>query len=231
MKLSPTMKIVVDTLAQRVQGLMYLPFHKIQPWTDDPQFARLMRGVVGRTLVDRVRCYMLYQYAAHVASLGGDVAEVGVYQGGTARLLAQALAPTGKAIHLFDTFQGMPTTVDPRRDQHKAGDFADTSLEGVQHYLRDCPNLHFYQGLFPQTAGPVEEKTFCLVHVDADIYRSVRDCCQFFYPRLERGGMLIFDDYGEKTCPGAKQAVDEFFANTPEKACYLPTGQCVVTRL
>jgi O-methyltransferase len=224
-------RIVTGKLVRRAQALMCNKFRTIRPWDHDAPFEKLMEQIVGKTLVDRIRCYMLYQYAAQVTSLAGDVAEVGVYKGGTARLLAKAFKPTQKTIHLFDTFAGMPATADPRRDRHKQGDFHDTSLETVRAYLSDCPNVTFYQGLFPATATPVEHKTFCFVHVDADIYRSVWDCCAFFYPRLERGGMMIFDDYGEKHCPGAKAAVDQFFAETPETACYLPTGQCVVARL
>ena len=52
----------------------------------------------------------------------------------------------------------------------------------------------------------------------------------FFYPRMEEGAVMIFDDYGFTTCPGAKKAVDEFFTNKKEKPIYLPTGQCIVTR-
>ena len=39
---------------------------------------------------------------------------------------------------------------------------------------------------------------------------------------------MIFDDYGFPTCPGARQAVDEFFADKREVPFVLPTGQAVV---
>lgn len=173
---------------------------------------------------------MIYQYAKQAAELPGDVAEVGVYKGGTARLLAKVFESTNKTIHLFDTFSGMPPS-DPSKDIHKEGDFS-ASLESVRTYLHDCQNVRFYQGLFPITSKPIENITFCLVHIDVDIYKSVMDCCKFFYPRLQRGGgIMIIDDYGALSCPGAKMAVDEFFSDKPEKPCYLPTGQCVVTRL
>ena len=70
--------------------------------------------------------------------------------------------------------------------------------------------------------------SYCFVHVDADIYRSVCDCCAFFYPRLVQGGMMLFDDYGFATCPGVRKAVDEFFADKSHKPLYLPTGQALV---
>lgn len=198
-------------------------------WNDDREFTKILRKIE-YTLVDHSRCYMLYQFAKQACEFQGDVAEVGVYKGGTAKLLAEAFAcRPDKTVHLFDTFEGMPRT-DPKMDLHHAGDFTDTSLEAVQKQLRDNRNARFYKGFFPETAGPVAGNRFCLVHVDADIYQSVKDCCAFFYPRLEKAGIMIFDDYGFSSCPGARKAVDEFFADKPEFPFYLPSGQCVVAK-
>lgn len=202
----------------------------IRPWDQDVQFNDYMHRVSGNTLVDRARCFMLFQFARQTSRIPGDIAEVGVYKGGTARLLAKAFEPAGKDVHLFDTFSGMPP-VDESKDLHKQGDFRDTSLEAVKSLLSDCGNVHLHAGWFPLTAKPVECVTFCFVHVDVDIYRSVMDCCDFFYPRLHGGGIMVFDDYGFLSCPGAKLAVDEFFSDKAETPCYLPTGQCFVTRL
>jgi len=195
-------------------------------WEEDQEFSRIV-GTIQHTLVDRARCYMLYQVARQTAHLAGEVAEVGVYKGGTAKLLARSLPH--KSVHLFDTFAGMPAT-NPGLDKHVGGDFSDTSLDEVRQHLKDCGNVRFYQGVFPSTAGPVEATRFSLVHVDADIYDSVRACCEFFYPRLERDAVLIFDDYGFPTCPGARKAVDDFFRDKVEIPLYLPTGQCWIVR-
>ena len=198
-------------------------------WDSDTAFQALRREMKGHTVVGGVASYFLYRLARHLRSLPGEVAEVGVYKGGTARMLATVFASTRKTVHLFDTFAGMPP-VDPTRDLHREGDFGDASVEGVREYLRDCPHVRLHQGFFPATAGPTEDRTFCLVHADVDIYRSVLDCCRFFYPRLVTGGAIIFDDYGRESCPGAKAAVDEFFAGTPEQPVYVPTGQAFVVK-
>lgn len=196
---------------------------------DEKYFNDLMKQIEQHTLVDKVRCFMIYQLAKQASMLQGDVAEVGVYKGGTARLLSKAVETREKTLHLFDTFSGMPSTnID--KDLHKEGDFDDTTIGMVKAYLGDCKNIRFYQGVFPSTAEDVKNITFCLVHIDVDIYRSVIDCCIFFYIRMQKGGIMIFDDYGFLTCPGAKVAVDEFFADKPEYPCYLPTGQCIVIR-
>ena len=162
--------------------------------------------------------------------LPGSVAEVGVYQGGSARILTEVFSDAGKTVNLFDTFEGMPS-VDTNLDLHKKGDFSDTSVEKVEKQLEGLANFRIFKGLFPDTGKPVDSEKFCMAHVDVDIYKSVRDCCDFFYPKLVSGGVMVFDDYGEPTCPGARTAVDEFFADRPEMPIYIPTGQCFIFKL
>lgn len=201
----------------------------IQKWDEDPQFQRIWADVRERTLVDKVRCYMLYQFALQCPD--GRVAELGVYKGGTAQILAEVMKTRGSmsCIHLFDTFTGMPDA-DPKKDLHKKGDFNDVSAEEVRRHLSRFTFVWVFEGLFPATAKPVDHLSFSLVHIDADIYTSVMEGCRFFYPRMVRGGVMVFDDYGFESCPGARQAVDEFFEERPDRPIYLPTGQCVVIK-
>lgn len=196
-------------------------------WEQDARFQELLAGSAGVTLLDPLRCFMLYQAALLARDVPGDAAEVGVYRGGTARILSRLLGKPGRTLHLFDTFEGMPET-DPDKDAISKGLFSDSSLERVKAFLKDEKDVAFYQGLFPQTAGPVKDRRFAFVHVDVDIHRSIVDCCEFFHPRLERGGVLLFDDYGTPSCPGVKPAVDEFCRKAGETPFYLPTGQCLV---
>jgi O-methyltransferase len=231
--LKPLLKKSLEKLGYQLQRIPpghYRP-HPIRPWEDNAEFKAWLAEVRYHTLLDQTACYMLYQYAKQAQHLSGEVAEIGVYRGGTARLLARCFATTGKELHLFDTFQGMPK-VDHEKDLHREGDFKDTSLAAVTALFQSFSTQpHFYPGFFPATATPVENRTFCFVHIDVDIYGSVLDCCRFFYPRLAAGGIMVFDDYGSTFCPGAKAAVDEFFSDKPEHPCYLWTGQCAVAKL
>jgi O-methyltransferase len=200
-------------------------------WEDDGAFVAAARTARPLTLLTDEAMFNLYQVAGQVASVPGDAAEVGVYKGGTAVLLAQRFETAGKRLFLFDTFEGMPESADARLDRHRAGDFDDTSLEAVTRALSRWNDVELVPGFFPETAKPAADRTFALAHVDVDIYQSVLDCCEFFYPRLSPGGAIVLDDYGQRSCPGARKAVDEFFADKPEHPFYLPTGQCVVWRL
>jgi O-methyltransferase len=220
-----------EELAKAGYELRRLP-HKSPPielWEQDERYQRLRTEVGERTRVDPLSFFMLYQFAHQALALPGEVAEVGVYRGGSARMLARIFSARNKPVHLFDTFTGMPP-VDVNRDGFREGAFSDTSAQEVQDYLSDFPQVRLHPGLFPDTSGPVVDSRFCFVHVDADIYTSVRACCEFFYERLVPGGILLFDDYGIPKCAGAKMAVDEFFANRPEHPCYFSTGQSLVIK-
>ena len=189
---------------------------------DDQEFCRIMRSVVGNSLVDIERCYILYQLAKRCDRIweGSDISfvEVGVYRGGTARLLAEAIK-SDRTLHLYDTFEGMPT-VSVEDSFHKTGDFADTSIEAVAKLVAGF-KIEFHKGRFPDTAGDLGN--LCMVHVDVDIYESVRDCIGYLWPKIIPGGVMIFDDYGFYTCDGAKKAVDR--SGIP--VIYLPTGQAM----
>jgi O-methyltransferase len=204
------------------------------PWYGHGEFAQLYQYVQPYTLVSADRCHILYQLARQALSLRGDFWECGVYKGGTATLLAALLTTHAKLenqtkLHLFDTFEGMPET-DPDKDLHQKGDFADTGLESVQERVlkQNSEAVVFHPGRIPQTFVGMEDAKIAFAHIDVDIYQSIWDCCEFIYPRLVPGSFMIFDDYGFPSCPGARQAVDEFFRTKPEQPLVLPTGQCIV---
>ncbi len=167
---------------------------------------------------------MLYTAARGMRHKQGDFAELGVSSAGSAKLLCELKGE--KAIHLFDTFEGLP---DPDgNDKHlKKGQYK-CSLPAVKKYLEKYPSVFYYPGYFPSTAGPAEEKVFSLVHLDVDLYQSTLDGIKFFFPRLVKGGMLISHDYS--TVPGVKKAFDEYFADAPEMVIELPTSQCLVVK-
>lgn len=196
-----------------------------------PSFVELLDRVRPHSLLSEDRLSLLHQFALQSRSLPGDAAEVGVYKGGTAYLIAAALAETDKQLHLFDTFCGLPES-DPAADLHRQGDFADTSMNQVRILLEDFSNCQLHPGRFPETVpAHWQEKRFCFVHIDVDLYQSALDCCDFFFPRLTPGGSMLFDDYGFISCPGIRRALDEFFSFDPNRILYFPTGQALIVSI
>jgi O-methyltransferase len=201
-----------------------------QPWRSRQWRERLHDGDP-RSLVSLERKYVLVTLLTTAVRRGtGDVAECGVYRGGTAMIAAEALEGTARRLCLFDTFEGMPET-NPSEDLHRKGDFGDTSLESVQRYLARFDFVEFFPGLIPSTLAAIADRRFSFVHIDLDLYDSIRAASEFFYARANPGGIIVYDDYGAGDCPGARKAVDEFFADKPEAPLVLATGQCIVLKL
>jgi O-methyltransferase len=202
------------------------------PWNGYGEFAEYEKLARPYTLVSPDRLYVLFSVASNAVRLNGDFWECGVYKGGTARMLAKFLRRNGRPgvkLHLFDTFAGMPET-DREVDVHRRGDFSDTSLAAVKQVVGNEERVEFHPGWIPESFRETPEQPIAMAHVDVDIFPSVRDCCEYIYPRLLVGGVIVFDDYGFPSCPGARKAVDEFFAGKPETPIVLGTGQAVVFR-
>jgi hypothetical protein len=66
--------------------------------------------------------------------------------------------------------------------------------------------------------------------LDVDLYQPTLDSLTFFYEKMTQGGIILCDDYGFTTCPGAKKAMDSFLSDKPEEVVSLPTGQGFVVR-
>ena len=163
--------------------------------------------------------------------LDGDVAECGVFRGASAHFLAKAIAaePRAKRLHLFDLFAGLS---EPRPDldgsHWHSGDLACGLAEVASNLKEHASRIAFHAGWIPEKFTEVAGKKFCFVHLDVDLYEPTRDALAFFGPRTVSGGLIVCDDYGFETCPGARRAMDEYAAASRQTVVHLPTGQGIV---
>ncbi len=225
----------------KIRGGEKLPYtrnHPYSSYTYSPWFENwfldILKKISDHTLVSEDRCYTIHMFSKHCRHLEGDFAECGVYKGGTAYLISLILKDNSnhqKILHLFDTFSGMPKSANEDKSHHKEGDYQDTSVEAVKEFLSDYSFVEFHPGLIPDTFEAVTNKKFAFVHIDVDIYQSIKDCCEFFYERMTKGGIMIFDDYGFQGYElAAKKAVDDFFIRKSEIPITLRNGQCLVLK-
>ena len=77
------------------------------------------------------------------------------------------------------------------------------------------------KGFFPETAEGVED-TFCFVNLDADLYAPTVAGLDFFYSRLNSGGVIFIHDFFSKAFLGVKDAVREFCSK--EGITFIPIG-------
>ena len=178
-------------------------------------------------LLEDIEAYHIYMASKITRKVPGDIAEVGVYKGGSAKIICSAKGD--RALYLFDTFAGLPKVDDV--DQvwpFYEGKFA-ASYDNVKAYLAQEKNVFLYKGIFPDTSDPIKDKHFSLVNLDVDTYESTKKCLEFFYPRMSPGGVILSHDY--LTVPGVRKAVDEYFADKPEPVVETAASQCIVVKV
>ncbi len=178
------------------------------------------------TVVSMDRMGIIIFLVAYASKLEGSIAEVGTYKGGTAHYI-NAFS-NGKPVFLFDTFDGIPMQAEI--DKHPVGDFGDTTFEQVKKHFSSSGNVKVIQGTFPSSVnGQIKESDkFCFVHLDADQYESTMSGLNFFYNKMVSNGVIVFDDWG--WLPGVDKAINEFFADKPEKPIQATPMQCFIIK-
>jgi O-methyltransferase len=184
-----------------------------------------------RTGMKYDRLYTIWQ-AVQTAPADLPIIEVGVYRGGSAKFICESQRKAGHSSQFYvcDTFAGHPrvdATIDHAR--HLVPNFIDTSVELVADYLADYPEVEIVVGDIIETSKLLPDGPYAFVHLDVDVYPAMDFCVRFFAPKLGPGAVMIIDDYGFATCPGAKKAVDDFIAANPGfRLFHLITGQALL---
>jgi O-methyltransferase len=166
----------------------------------------------------------------------GNLAELGVYKGLTAKLIHHYVPE--KKLYLFDSFEGF-NVKDLRKEEQETNVkissnlFLDTNVEIVKKNINPVnDNVEFLKGNFPfSITDSLKNELFSFVHLDADLYFPILKGLEFFYPRLSTGGILLIHDYNAWL--GARKATDEFFKNKKEKPIPMPdkSGSAIVLKL
>lgn len=205
-------------------------FNLLQDIDADRKFQQVYAKIKAYTMVEPERCYALYQAILYILNKGiqGDFAECGVWKGGSVMMIASMLSAAGitdRKIYLYDTFEGMAKPGDEDGDWEKAeweknkindqlNKWCLSPLEEVQANMATTgyprENIVFIKGKVEQTIPGTIPGKLALLRLDTDWYESTRHELYHLYPLLEKGGILIIDDYG--AWPGARKAVDEYFA-------------------
>jgi O-methyltransferase len=209
------------------------------PGDYDKESKEIIRAVRGWTMTGNDKLFALIQAVRYIVrhEIPGDIVECGVWRGGSMQAAARTLIATGdttRDLYLFDTYEGMPppSDKDVRHDGRSADEllaaatsrensmvWAMASLDDVRHGMSKVPypaeRVHFVEGKVEDTIPGAAPERISILRLDTDWYESTRHELEHLYSRLSPGGVLILDDYGY--WEGARQAVDEFLAETGER--------------
>ena len=200
----------------------------------EPEHQEIALMVAPFTMTSPERIFGLIEAVKYVSRSGieGDIVECGVWKGGSMLAIAEMLVRQNdqeRELFLYDTFEGMPppgiedvSIKEEQADQllqketnkEKNLVWAYSSLETVKKTLafsKYSPDkIHYVKGKVEETIPSDVPEKISLLRLDTDWYESTKHELNHLFPRLQKGGVLIIDDYGH--WKGARKAVDEYFA-------------------
>lgn len=185
--------------------------------------------------------YFIKMYES-VKNVEGDVVECGLGEGNTFLMLAYlAGSEDGGYRHTrilwgFDSFQGWPEPSEydqsPRNPQKGEWRVSpDMILERLDasSIPQEFPDLEIriVPGFFAETLPNFPDRKIAFLHIDCDLYAGYRDVLARLFPKVARGGVVLFDEYKEfpplpeygggriEKWPGATKAIDKYFVDSP----------------
>ena len=171
----------------------------------------------------------------------GDFVECGVWNGGSGAIQAHYAIPAGRAVHLFDSWQGMPKP--SLNDIPSAGGVTSESEIGkcvgqpekVWEIIKlvgvdVCGGTTLWNGWFHETF-PAASKSIhqiAMLNLDSDWYESEMLCWAAWYDKVVPGGFIYIDDFFY--WPGCQKAAKQFFHNRDESVVFHKIGHSAWVR-
>lgn len=172
---------------------------------------------------DSVRVLALWMNLEEVLSkVRGSVAELGVYKGATASILAKYCEKYDRDLFLFDTFEGFCAADLVGIDENRDISFEIDSLDVVKKQVGEYKKVHYKKGYFPDSLDKKCNVPYAFVHIDCDLYLPIKSGLDYFSKRMVKGGMIVVHDYKSGCWDGATKAVDEFLDSKKWRKIIVP---------
>jgi len=167
----------------------------------------------------------------HAKQLSGDFVECGTNTGIMSLAICNYINfnATGKNFFLFDTFQGMPEDqILPEErtlGRHLENAMYEDCYERACSNFKPFPKAQLIKGKVPDTLETQNINQVCYLMLDMNMVVPELAAIEYFWDKLVKGAIVLFDDYGWLAYIQQKKAMDSFAANKGVKILTLPTGQ------
>ncbi len=173
-----------------------------------------------------------FEVMKQLLEVQGSIIEVGVHYGAGLfewAQLCEILEPRNyqRTIHGFDNFEGFDGITD--KDHHSANsvhlrpgglraDVYEDLQENIRIYdatraLGHIEKIFLHKGnaleTIPQFVEDNPQLVVSMLYLDVDLYAPTKQAIESLYPRIPRGGMIVFDELNCDKFPGETVAVHE----------------------
>lgn len=166
------------------------------------------------------------EFFNQTSSLRGEIVELGVFKGNSLfrwikfrELLENTYS---RKIIAFDIFGDFPTTEfeDDKKERElfieETNGGKSISFEELNYLLEEQnleKNIELVKGDILKTLPTFivnnPQLKISLLHIDVDLYEATEASLRLLYPHVVKGGIVVFDDYGDFS--GTNKAIDDYF--------------------
>jgi len=175
-----------------------------------------------------------WEFFSQIRGLGGDIVECGVGRGRSLitiasinKLISSLDYREERKIFALDSFDGFPEPTEfdnsprsPKKGEwsmspNKQFKYSPETIAKVMKLADIDSKIDYVEGFFDKTTENLEVENISILHLDGDLYESVKTPLNNLWQKVVIGGLIVIDDYTvEKTedesFPGARTAIKEF---------------------
>jgi hypothetical protein len=167
-----------------------------------------------------------YEILKKTIDVPGHIVEFGSFNGSNLLYMTkilQLLSPHNlKKVFGFDSFEGL-TQISP---QDRLPEAEKSNYKGNKDLLEEAIGVYDLDEIIELKVGYIEDTLpkfleenkhamFSLIYIDTDLYASTKVILETCWPRLSKGGIVVFDEGYHDRFPGEGQALQEFLDTNP----------------
>lgn len=175
-----------------------------------------------------------WEFFKEIQGINGEIVECGVGRGRSLIILAalnklasELNCTDERKIFALDSFEGFPEPTlkdrsprNPKRGEWSTSPnnefrYSPSTIQKVLSLAEIESSVEFVKGFFAETTADLDVKTISILHLDGDLYESVKVPLNNLWDKVSVGGLIVVDDYTfelsrDEKFPGARAAVMEF---------------------
>ena len=160
-----------------------------------------------------------------------NLVELGVHDGMSAFFAASSMQSNKKKFKffLYDSWSKMLEKYLTNTELKSIGSYQYLDFNNVVNNLKVFnKNTIFNKGYIPDSfLTSKNPETISWLHIDLNSCKPTIASLNFFFNKVIKNGIIIFDDYGFNEHLETKIAIDKFLSNKKGTFFHIPTGQAI----
>lgn len=163
-----------------------------------------------------------------------NIAECGTAEGLSAFFaLSKFKQDNSYKAYLYDSWEAMrKKELLTEHDKKREGNYKYLDIELTKKNLNDFnENIFYNKGFIPNSfKTSVNPEKISWLHIDLNSAMPTLESLNFFFPKLETKGIILFDDYGFETYEDTRLVVENFFYKKDILFFQFMTGQAIIIK-